>query len=261
MRIFSIPAFVFMASSLLSTAKAQTYKVGDIHPDGGIIAIVDAVGTSGVVVDEKDSGPYTPAEAVAAARAKGAGWGVPYLKDLRLVYQNLHKQGLGGFQPALYQTVDDSSGQYRRGLHFNDGKEETGIAQNNKTLVRFVRGFKPGLREQVLAENATYEGDWSWDKDDAHGKTHSKLTVKSANDFVYVYAGQTHNLKGNIGYARGVPGAPLCVNLDLPHGDHLRFEWKSAEELEGHFWAKGKKAGVTKNNTPETVAIMKRSAK
>ena len=131
------------AAAVMATAKAQTYKIGDKHPDGGIVAIVDAAGTSGLIVDEKDSGTYTPPEAIAASKAKGPGWGVPYLKDLRLVYQNLHKQGKGNFKPALYQAVDASSAQYRRGLHFNDGKEETGIAQNNKTLVRFVKSFKP----------------------------------------------------------------------------------------------------------------------
>ena len=131
------------AAAVMATAKAQTYKIGDKHPDGGIVAFVDAAGTSGLIVDEKDSGTFTPPEAIAASKAKGPGWGVPYLKDLRLVYQNLHKQGKGNFKPALYQAVDASSAQYRRGLHFNDGKEETGIAQNNKTLVRFVKSFKP----------------------------------------------------------------------------------------------------------------------
>ncbi|MCW1883194.1 hypothetical protein OKA04_00535 [Luteolibacter flavescens] len=253
--------FSAMAAAVLTavgTLEAQTYKIGDIHPDGGIVFTVDESGTKGKVVEEKDSGTYDPAEVGAIAREKG--WGVPYMKDLTLVYQNLHKQDKGNFQQALYQAVDASSAQYRKGIHFNNGKEETGIAQNNKTLVRFVRDFKPGLREKIVASGATWEGDWSWANDDSHGKNHSKLTIKSETDFVYVYMDQRHELKGKIGYAGGNPQAPLCVNLDLPNGDHLRFEWKSENELEGHFWQKGQKDGQQQNNTPETTAKMTRVA-
>ncbi len=254
MGMFSVMAVAVLTA--VSTVQAQTYKIGDIHPEGGIVVTVDPSGTKGIVVDEKDSGIYTPPEAIDAAREKG--WSVPYIKDLRLVYQNLHKQGQGNFQEALYQAVDASSAQYRRGIHFNDGTEETGIAQNNKTLVRFVRDFKPGLKEKIVASGATWEGDWSWADDDSHGPNHSKLTVKGETEFVYTYAGTVYNLQGKIGYAGGDPKAPLCVNLDLPDGNHLRFEWKSENELEGQFWQKGQKEGTQEYKTPETIAKMKR---
>lgn len=240
-----------LVASLATTlsAQVQTYKIGDIHPNGGIVFTVDESGTQGTVVEEKDSGPFTPPEAIDAAKQKG--WGMPYIGELRKVYENLHKQGKGGFQPALYQVVDASSAQYRKGIHFNDGKEETGIAQNNKTLVRFVRKFKPDLKELVVASGGTWEGDWSWVHDDSHGKSHSKITVQSETDFIYVYMDQKHNLKGKLGHADGNINNPVVVDLDLPDGNHLRFEWKSMKEVEAKFWQKGQK-----DKAPETTSKM-----
>ena len=135
--------FLILCASLVLpfAVHAQTYKVGDRFPGGGIVVEVDGSGKKGMLVDEVDSGPYTPPEAISAAKAKGAGWAVPYLKHLKVVYANVHKAGNGNFKPALYQSVDASSPQYRRGLNFADGTESTGIAQNNKVLVRYVKSF------------------------------------------------------------------------------------------------------------------------
>lgn len=155
---YALYAAAIMASA--SCVEAQTYKVGDKHPGGGIVASVDATGTKGLAVEDKDSGPFTPPDAIAAAKAKGGGWGMPYIGDLRSVYQNLHQKGMGGFQDKLYQSVDASSAQYRKGINFANGKEETGIAQNNSTLVRFVRKFsaevQPGdAAAGVMVKSAT----------------------------------------------------------------------------------------------------------
>jgi hypothetical protein len=252
-RIFG---FVLLSSAMMTTAAAQPYKVGDKHPDGGIVAIVNPDGKSGVVIDEKD-GTYTPPEAIAAGRAKGPGWVTPSIKDLRTIYQN-RNEAKGNFQPAVYLAGDASSAQYRRGMDFKTGTEVTNIGQGDKRLVRFVRGFKPGLREAITSSRTTYEGDWSWADDDTHAKNHSKLVVKSATEYDYVYKGKTYNLTGKMSYSGGDPNAPLALNLDLPDGNHLRFQWNSADAVEGHFWKKGMKAGLTKNNTPETIANMKR---
>lgn len=123
------------------SALAQTYKVGDRFPGGGIVVEVDGSGKKGVLIDEADSGPYTPPEAIDAAKAKGGGWAMPPLKHVRAAYTNLHKAAIGNFKPALYQSLDASSAHYRKGIDFADGKESTGIAQNNKVLVRYVKSF------------------------------------------------------------------------------------------------------------------------
>lgn len=112
---------------------------------------------------------------------------------------------------------------------------------------------EPGLKEKIVASKATWEGNWSWAADDNLPENHSKLTVNSGTEFVFKYENQTHNLKGEIGYADGNPTAPLSVDLDLPDGNHLRFEWKSENEVEGKFWHKGQK-----NNPPATTSKMKR---
>ena len=149
-----------------------------------------------------------------------------------------------------------------RKLVAGDAANKTAVDAVNNGAAGATVGptLKDQVVEQVAAGSDTWEGNWSWAADDNQPANHSKLIMKSETEFVYTYAGQTHNIKGRIGHAGGDPAAPLCVNLDLPNGDHLRFEWKSTEEVEAHFWRKGKKAGEQKNNTPETIAKMKRAA-
>jgi hypothetical protein len=119
------------------------------------------------------------------------------------------------------------------------------------------KNMKPesGLKEKVIAGKATWEGNWSWAADDNFPENHSKLTVNSETNFDFTYESQTHNLKGQIDYAGNAPKAPLSVDLNLPDGNHLRFEWKSEDEVEGQFWLKGQKDG----NPPATTAKMKRA--
>jgi len=106
--------------------------------------------------------------------------------------------------------------------------------------------------EQLAKSGGTWEGCWDWAHDDKSGPTHSKLTVKSATEFVYTYMGNTWTLTGNLGFAGGKPGNPIAVNLTLPDGNDLRFVWNSLDEVDGQFWNKGKKAGVSQNNPPQT---------
>ncbi len=119
--------------------QAQTYKIGDRFPGGGLVIEVDAAGKKGTLIDEADSGPYTPSEAIAAGKAKGAS--LPNFTQLKLAYTYLHKSGKGSFKPALYQSANASSAHYRIGLDFATGTESTGIAQNHKVLVRFTKAF------------------------------------------------------------------------------------------------------------------------
>jgi hypothetical protein len=256
--VFSVMAAAVL--TVVGTAEAQTYKIGDIHPDGGIVVEVDQTGTQGFVVEENDRKGSFSAPAKAPLEAQEMGWGVPYFKNIELVYRNLHKQGIGNFQEAFYQTQDPISG-YFAGLQFLDGRLFNDLRarmlgpSSCRAFIRLVRDF-PTLKEKVVVGGATWEGDWSWADDDSHGPNHSKLTIKSETEFVYTYADAVYNLQGKIGYISGFPKATLEVHLDLPDGNHLRFEWKSENEVEGQFWPKGQKEG----NTPGTVAKMKRVA-
>lgn len=119
------------------------------------------------------------------------------------------------------------------------------------------KSMKPDsdLKSKVVASGATWEGDWSWANDDSLEKNHSKLTIKSGTEFVYVYGPSSHTLQGKIGHVGGDLKAPLGVDLDLPNGDHLRFEWKSENEVEGQFWVKGQKEGKAPVTTSKMIRV------
>ena len=138
-----------------------------------------------------------------------------------------------------------------------DAAAQAVLAGNNAPA---APSLKDQVVEKVAAGQDTWEGSWDWAADDNQPANHSKLIMKSQKEFVYVYADQTYTLKGEIGHSGGNPKAPLCVNLDLPNGDHLRFEWKTTEDVEAQFWKKGTKAGIERNNKPQTTAKMKRAA-
>lgn len=112
--------------------------------------------------------------------------------------------------------------------------------------------------EQIVNSGGTWEGHWAWAHDDRYGPVHAKLTIKSETKFVYQYAGTVWELTGKMGQAGGKAGNPIVVNLTLPDGNDLRFVWLSLMEVDGEFWTKGKKAGVTQNNPPETTAKLMR---
>ena len=114
--------FIAVAMGCIGTAGAQTYKVGDKHPDGGFVIFVDASGTQGVVVDDEDSGRLTPPAAIEAAKTTGNGWSMPSLGDVKGMYQ-LHQLGIGGFKAERYQSLDASSPHYRWAINFGSGQQ------------------------------------------------------------------------------------------------------------------------------------------
>ncbi|MCB1099598.1 MAG: protein kinase [Verrucomicrobiae bacterium] len=122
-------------------------------------------------------------------------------------------------------------------------------------------GGEPPLRDRLAAQaaagDAIWEGDWTGSRDDGQPADHVTLTMESETDFVYTRAGQTFNLRGRMSYAGGDRKRMPAVNLDLPDGDHLRFEWKSAEEVEVQFWLKGTKGPGPYSPPLRTVRMVK----
>ncbi|MCB1099597.1 MAG: VWD domain-containing protein [Verrucomicrobiae bacterium] len=113
----------------------------------------------------------------------------------------------------------------------------------------------PSLKDQVVNEAAaghsTWEGSWA-------PSAKASLVMKSDSEFTVQIGNDTYDLKGKMGHAGGDPKRPLAVNLDLPNGDHLRFEWKSTDEIVGQFWLKGTK-GPGPYNPPLREVKMKAS--
>ncbi len=123
--------------------KAQTvYKIGDMHPCGGIVFSVNATGDKGYVVATQDVGRFAFAEAAQAVKsALGDGWIMPNKDQLNEIYLNVHKKGLGDFKPEMYRSGQASAyPMYPHGQHFGTGKQE-GCALNNKVLCRPIKAF------------------------------------------------------------------------------------------------------------------------
>lgn len=137
----------------------DTLKVGDTHPRGGIVAWVDFSGKRGLVIDAVDSGRFNLQEAIATAEARGAGWELPSLEDLKIVQQNLGSLSRLNFnKDAPYLTGDESSRAYLKGLNLTTGQEDTGLFGRERHPVRFVRTFDPdslqGLKQYLAFEES-----------------------------------------------------------------------------------------------------------
>lgn len=132
--------------ALASACAAQTYKIGDSHPLGGIVASVDQSGTKGMAVDTKDAGMFNKEQALAASKERGGGWELPSIAALREVHKNLGSNAALNFKkdgPYLSRDMS-SAGSYMWGINLVTGKEETGLHYSNKKhLVRFMRRFTP----------------------------------------------------------------------------------------------------------------------
>lgn len=137
---------------LLFTAgfsQAQTYKIGDTHPCGGIVFSVNDAGTAGFIVSPNDVGKFTFAECnQKVAAALGEGWGMPSKNQLNEIYLNLHKRGIGNFKNEMYRTGTPSGyPHYPWGQNFANGKQE-GCSLNNLALCRGVKAFPCEVKTQ-----------------------------------------------------------------------------------------------------------------
>jgi len=127
--------------TLASVASVKfTAEIGDVGLGGGIIFFA-AGGEFKEVSDEL--GVYNWYDANTAAKAhRGGGfddWELPTSGDLTLMYDNLHKKGLGGFSTVRYwgQKRYVNSAYY---LNFSDGKvDNSDLSSLYRT--RAVRSF------------------------------------------------------------------------------------------------------------------------
>ena len=117
-------------------------EIGNAGPGGGIVFFASG-GQFKEVSDEL--GVYTWIDADKAARNHSGGgfddWELPAGGDLTLMYDNLHKKGLGGFSEASYWGKRIYSSNYAYTFSFEDGwlNENTLILFSHRT--RAVRTF------------------------------------------------------------------------------------------------------------------------
>jgi len=131
--------------------QAQTYKIGDTHPCGGIVFTVDASGQKGFVAYTEDLGKYNFADAGKVITEKlGAGWTMPNKDQLNQMYVNLHKAGLGNFKPETYRTGQESGyPMYPWAQNFANGKQE-GNGRFNLTRIRAIKAFPCGIVSNIV---------------------------------------------------------------------------------------------------------------
>lgn len=112
-------------------------------------------------------------------------------------------------------------------------------------------------KEQILQQVGTsWSGSWDWTHDD--GKGDSVLTLKGDGKVHYSYAGGLlkGDYEGEMNHDGGNAKGAIVINFTLEDGNELRFRWVALDKVEGEFWEKGKKAGQTKNNPAQTVAVL-----
>ncbi len=142
--------FLYFLSFLCINAQAQeTISIGELHPKlGGYVFSISRDGKHGLVAAEKDLGKFSWSDAEKKADASKSGgfedWRLPTKDALNLMYENLHKKGLGGFSREWYwsstEGIVDSS---RFGVwlqNFGDGYQFA-VYKSTPYYVRAIRAF------------------------------------------------------------------------------------------------------------------------
>ena len=116
------------AWKLISSIK--TYKVGDRHPDGGIVVKVNKKGTHGTMMWLDDSKKFSHNEAKSKVASLGKGWQLPAWQGLQETYRNLHKTGKIKFSGTYYWSSWRPSKEFAKYVRFTDGYTSDGPARN-----------------------------------------------------------------------------------------------------------------------------------
>jgi len=123
---------------------SDEYSIGDTGPGGGMVFL--AAGGQYKECSE-ELGTYNWSNAITtASNYRGGGfdnWSLPDLGELSLMYQNLHKNNLGGFSDGYYWSsyTLSSSSSYATSIYFGSGTSYPNESKNTSRRVRAVRSF------------------------------------------------------------------------------------------------------------------------
>ncbi|MFT5164793.1 MAG: hypothetical protein ACI8P3_000016 [Saprospiraceae bacterium] len=142
--VFQILGMVAIFLALLAPQNSYgQVKVGASHK-GGIVVFVDGTGQHGLVCSKKDLGIFVWDDAVAKCKAyEGGGytdWYLPSNFEFFLLFTNLYRKGLGGFDNGDYWSSSEFDDYTASVQGFGSGRMNY-IAKGINGHVRAVRAF------------------------------------------------------------------------------------------------------------------------
>jgi len=102
----------------------------------GVASLTDGLGNTNTLVSFSDAGaPYMAAE---TCRARGAGWYLPAINELNVLYVN--RDTIGGFDTSFYSSSTESDAAKAKILRFRgDGQLPIDGYKSNEYMVRCIR--------------------------------------------------------------------------------------------------------------------------
>ena len=126
--------------------KLEQLEIGNTY-EGGIIFYIDETGRHGKICSKKDLGKFNWDDAIkkcnAYNRATYTDWYLPSREELNQMYNNLHKNELGGFDSYYYwsSTEDDNLNAWLQDMSDGNQYNQYSNYKNSGRLVRAVRAF------------------------------------------------------------------------------------------------------------------------
>ena len=108
-----------------------TYKIGDMHPDGGIVFRVTNGGKNGTIIKVIDTETFSHDEAKAKVAAMGNGWELPGWEFLQQIYRDVYQKNIVQFDGSQYWSSWRPSNEFAKFVNFkNNGRTSDGPARN-----------------------------------------------------------------------------------------------------------------------------------
>ncbi|MDR1787454.1 MAG: DUF1566 domain-containing protein [Treponema sp.] len=133
---------ILTAENYMKTQTGRSYKTGDTGPAGGIMLCT----VFSMLEVAPASTEFKATWSNAIARCKSlkvngiAGWHLPTKEEFDAMYQQLHKQGLGGFSNSWYWSSSEGNNNCAWFQDFGTGYQYY-LLKRNEYSVRAVRAF------------------------------------------------------------------------------------------------------------------------
>lgn len=127
----------FAVSEEIGKGYMNSASIGNFHLD------LDDYQNNPTVCNEENNGTVTALKALLFGQDEGAhfDWFLPSIEELQTLYDNLHLEGLGNFENAIYWSSTQSSESHAMAIDFSTG-EIVEIPKNSSGIkTRMIRYF------------------------------------------------------------------------------------------------------------------------